>query len=156
MHARAQGLGFSRRIYKHVGIISLRKPYTRQINASQDDNAISFLRLGKLNKWQFNGMSMMKKTNPMQMMSQFPRKKDSKSGSKRGNLLGEESSRGGDAVIKRMRQKLQQNTRENGSNNGKLQGSPSRRRNSHLEAEKWRTLLPQEHSRNQYSIFITI
>lgn len=122
MHARAQGLGFSRRIYKHVGIISLRKPYTRQINASQDDNAISFLRLGKLNKWQFNGMSMMRKTNPMQMMSQFPRKKDSKSGSKRGNLLGEESS-GGDAVLERMRQKLQQNTRENGSNNGKLQSS---------------------------------
>ena len=90
----------------------------------------------------------LRKTNPMQMMSQLPREEDSKSGSKRGYLLHEESC-GGDGVLKRMRQKLQQNTGDKESKNGKLEGLSSSGRNTHLEAEKGRTLLPQE-ARNQY------
>lgn len=77
--------------------------------------------------------------NPMQMMSQLPGEKDNKSGSKRGYLLHEKSW-GGDRVLKRMREKLQQNSGYNGSKKGKLKSFSSSGRNAHLEAEKGRTL----------------
>lgn len=89
-----------------------------------------------------------RKTHPMQMMSQLPGEKDNKSGSKRGYLLHEKSW-GGDRVLKRMREKLQQNSGYNGSKKGKLKSFSSSGRNAHLEAEKGRTLLPQE-ARYQY------
>lgn len=77
--------------------------------------------------------------NPMQMMSQFPREEDSKRSSKGGNLVGEESC-GGNAVLKGMRQKLQENPGRNESNDGKLESASGSGRKAHLEAEKGRTL----------------
>lgn len=73
------------------------------------------------------------------MMSHFPAKEDSKTRKRKHNLLNEESS-SSNTALKRMWQNLQQNSREEESNSGELQSSLSGCRNSHLEAEKRRTL----------------